>query len=169
MSLATNLANAKSTVDYVKKKVPIGASNKLSDIFASRGESLGCVVGSRIGQQLEDIGVFRAAWAAGKLRIEVLALGTEKAGCGNCGEQSAVAWVYLWKNLRVTPIDWMCVAGGDHAFVVIGRSAKSSPEDYSTWGKEAVVCDPWDNKAYAARYIHNFMKGTPRFKSMLWA
>jgi hypothetical protein len=63
-------------------------------------------------------------------------------GCGNCGEQSAMAFVYL-RNHGIHPLDWYEVNDFQHAFAIIGRVSGSDPKDYSTWGDEAVVCDPW--------------------------
>ena len=37
---------------------------------------------------------------------------------------------------------------GDHAFVVLGRAKFSDINDMSTWGEQAVVCDPWGNTAF---------------------
>ncbi|WP_299438096.1 hypothetical protein [uncultured Rhodospira sp.] len=64
-----------------------------------------------------------------------------KNSCGNCGEFSAVAFIYLYDK-GVRPIDWMSLTGGDHAFVVIGRAAGDA-NDVDQWGSIAAVCDPW--------------------------
>ncbi|HGK6652029.1 TPA: hypothetical protein ACJ5DZ_003124, partial [Legionella pneumophila] len=37
---------------------------------------------------------------------------------------------------------------GEHCLIVIGRVSGSDPNDISTWGEEAVICDPWAEKAY---------------------
>jgi hypothetical protein len=75
------------------------------------------------------------------------------AGCGNCGEQAAIAFSYLELSRNARPLDYVGPAGStrivssgniDHAFVVIGRVKGSDPLDQKTWGVDAVVCDPWD-------------------------
>ncbi|MGH9593962.1 MAG: hypothetical protein ACRD5L_12790, partial [Bryobacteraceae bacterium] len=63
-------------------------------------------------------------------------------GCGNCGEQSALAFVYL-RDRRIHPLDWIQVNNFSHAFVVLGRDADSDIGDYNTWGRSSVYCDPW--------------------------
>lgn len=68
---------------------------------------------------------------------------------GNCGEQAALAFVYLLKH-NVLPLDFCKVKNGDHAFVVIGRSKESNPNDLKTWGN-AVICDPFNNQAFIAK------------------
>jgi hypothetical protein len=98
--------------------------------------------------------------------------------CGNCTEQDAEAIQYLRDTLKVRPLDLMNLkpySGVDHTFVVIGRRRPqytvhdpdwfpqpqchllgSLDKDPSTWGPEAVVCDPWHDggKAYPATEIH---------------
>jgi len=61
-------------------------------------------------------------------------------GCGNCGENSILAFLFLY-DLGVRPLDRLGV-DQDHAFVVIGRAA-GDVNDFKSWGKAAAVCDPW--------------------------
>lgn len=68
---------------------------------------------------------------------------------GNCGEQTALAFIYLLKH-NVLPLDFCKVKNGDHAFVVIGRSKEGNPNDLKTWGN-AVICDPFNNQAFIAK------------------
>ena len=78
------------------------------------------------------------------------------------GEQAAIAFVFL-VDRRVTPIDYMERTNADHAFVVIDRKVGSDVKDISTWGDTAVVCDPWDEKVYAASEIPSKMYGGGTF------
>lgn len=64
----------------------------------------------------------------------------KRNGCGNCGENSILAFIYLY-DLGVRPLDRMGV-DKDHAFVVIGR-ADGDVNDFKSWGPAAAVCDPW--------------------------
>lgn len=73
----------------------------------------------------------------------------EKMKSGNCGEQAALAFVYLLKH-NILPLDFCRVKNGDHGFVVIGRSKESNPNDIATWGN-AVICDPLNNQAFVAK------------------
>lgn len=71
----------------------------------------------------------------------------KKYGFGACGEQAQAAFVFL-KKRGIYPLDFCITTGGGHNLVVIGREATSNPDDISTWGENAVVCDPWAEKVY---------------------
>lgn len=78
-------------------------------------------------------------------RTQTSAKYLEKQGIGNCLELSCKAFVDLMKqfpNLDLK-IDVYQILGGDHVFLVIGREIGSDPKDYRTWGKSAMVYDPW--------------------------
>src|SRR5262249_37753580 len=86
--------------------------------------------------------------------VEKLADLALKKGCGNCQEKVAVAITWL-RDQDVLPLDFMDLNtynGIDHAFVVIGRKSDSLDYNPSTWGLDAIVCDPWHDggKAYYA-------------------
>jgi hypothetical protein len=99
--------------------------------------------------------------------------------CGNCTEQDAVAIQFLLQY-NVRPLDLMDLAlfsSIDHTFIVIGRlpgGVVTDPDwlpnpqsrlwgtrdrDPSTWGPDAVVCDPWHDlgKVYPATGIQTQM------------
>lgn len=75
-------------------------------------------------------------------KMRIIADEVKKQRCGNCGEFSVLAFMYLYDK-GVRPLDWMSLVGGDHAFVLIGRQSKSDANNVLTWGKNAAVCDPW--------------------------
>jgi len=137
---------AQEAISYVRSKMTVGASNKIPDVLGSLGMSLLCVPAER--------SVTRDSQSDRMLPyLRVIAGAAENVGCGNCGEQSATAFVFLLdKGIR--PIDWMALQDpGDHAFVVIGRLATSDATDPNTWGNLAVVCDPWKGLVYAPNMI----------------
>jgi len=147
-------AIAQSAVDYVRSVMTLGALNKLGDVIGSRGKSVICVMAERSVEK---------EWSS--LQTESLlrrvAAAAEENGCGNCGEQSAVAFVYLLDH-RVRPIDWMALQKpGDHNFVVIGRVSGSDDTDPGTWGPAAIVCDPWKGKVYPPSMIVPMWKHKP--------
>jgi hypothetical protein len=76
--------------------------------------------------------------------IQTLATLADDKHCGNCGELSASAFMYLY-HLGVRPLDYMVLKPpADHAFVVIGRPGSPRDDEFGrNWGKTAVVCDPW--------------------------
>jgi hypothetical protein len=73
-------------------------------------------------------------------RMRIKAEHAKEGGCGNCGENSMLAFIFLW-DMAVRPLDWMEV-DKDHQFVVIGRLDGLSYE-WAKWGPDAVICDPW--------------------------
>ena len=153
------LKAAEDAVDYVHGKLTIGSSNKPRQILASIGQSILCVAAIRsvdiaTGEREPMMGEIRQAAAK-----------AEHVGCGNCGESAALAFVYLAER-HVRPLDYMVDVDADHAFVVIGRAKASKPEDPNTWGRDAVVCDPWGGlfadrgKAFpASTFRANMYKG----------
>lgn len=95
----------------------------------------------------------------------IIAAKAKKNGCGNCGENSVVAFMFLY-DMGVRPLDRM-TAHADHEFVVIGRKA-GPVNDWKKWGPEAVVCDPWaqgwrdgqnSNGTYAGTRYESVMTG----------
>jgi len=137
---------ASAAIHYVRSKMSIGATDKIEDVLRSYGASIVCVLATRsvnvtLQKGTVDSDIFQMAAKA------------EHVGCGNCGEQAALAFVHLHERLRARPLDFMARTDKDHAFVVIGRVSGSDAGDFHTWGKEAVVCDPWVGKAYPAREI----------------
>src|SRR5438105_29150 len=98
----------------------LGASNKFADVLESFGQSYLCVLATRSvdisvpAEPGDDAYGERAFYRASAAKAADL-------GCGNCGEQAAVAFMYL-KDAGVRPLDLMAYQDpGDHAFVVIGR------------------------------------------------
>ena len=131
--LSSNLQQAKAAVAYVRRKLPRGAGNR-SD---GSSDAAACVLWVRQNMvSAEDF-------------VPHLAVRAEQTGCGNCGEQAAVAYMYL-KKRGVQPLDYMNLNGPSgkavHSFVVIGYE-----QEPGTWGEHAVICDPWDDgQSYAA-------------------
>jgi hypothetical protein len=106
-------------------------------------------------------------------KVKAEAQYTEKYGVGNCESQASVAFEYL-KRMGIKPLDIVFYAPfdkfakmpvkplgkadpemvrPDHVFVVIGRPKESDVTTYTTWGNDAVVCDPWARRAYFAKYL----------------
>lgn len=85
----------------------------------------------------------------------------EVSQLGNCGEKVWVLTHFLKKlglDIRVEHFQIMCNAGstqtnGNHTFIVLGRDEESDPSDYTTWGINAIICDPWSRQQYFVRDI----------------
>ena len=128
---------------YVRRKLTLGAGNKVIDLLSSAGASGLCVSAQRS---------VTTKWNTQTMEkyLRLTAGAAEGARCGNCQEQSAVAFTYLLDR-GVRPIDWMALQDpGDHAFVVVGRHSRTFETDPSSWGASAVVCDPWYGSVYFA-------------------
>ncbi len=151
MGAKQNLAGAIIAVKHVEKLMTTGASNKFADLWQSLGASLLCVA----AQRSVEIAV---PWEQGDGNLTMpsmirgWAAKATHMGCGNCGEQAAIAFEFLRAG-DYRPLEYVIFDPGDHAFVVIGRRKGSQLNDIGTWGPEAVVCDAWDGKAYLAREI----------------
>jgi hypothetical protein len=144
--LKLNTGLAQEAVHYVQSKMTVGASNKIPDVLGSLGMSLLCV---RAERSVTDD--FPSNRMLPYLRL--VAAAAENVGCGNCGEQSADAFIYLFDK-GVRPLDWAALQDpGDHAFVVIDRDASSNETNPATWGSTAVVCDPWRGEVYRPDFI----------------
>lgn len=145
---------AHEAVDYVRSKMTVGASNKIHDEVKSMGEAFVCMLAERsVTKQWESLATERY------LRLSAGA--AESTGCGNCGEQSALAFSYLLDR-GVHPIDWMALQPpGDHAFVVIGRPRNSNETEPVTWGASAIVCDPWKGMVYPPGDLRPMWKYSP--------
>ncbi len=152
-SNSTNMLLSGRAVLFVKNKMTIGASNKASDLWSSLFSSewsMTCV--SRIRKR-----PYTGSTIISKLRA--IASRASNAGCGNCGEQAAIAFIWLLDNNKTLSIDYMSRNNADHAFVVIGRNISSPLDEPSKWGSDCVICDPWDGKSYSIQDINKEMYG----------
>lgn len=154
MSLEANLSKARLAIDFVHRKMSMGASTPLGDGAPGASGPHLVVSGGGAGTGPRADGIPRwladAAARAGRL------------GCGTCREHAAIAFLYLHERHRLRPLDYVVRTRGDHAFVVIGRDADGRIDDPATWGRYAAVCDPWDSAAYAASELEGRIRGTAR-------
>jgi len=154
MNLAKSLTYSKEACHYVLKVAKLEAANW--DQYSGAGSWEDCI--GRFGDRLVceprkdtvDVCLYDVVrpkakrLAKGKAGIDfmrILANTAKVNQCGNCGEFSALAFMYLY-DLGVGPLDWMSLVGGDHAFVVIGR-VDGDANQVGRWGANASVCDPW--------------------------
>jgi hypothetical protein len=144
MTFNENLVSAKEAVRQVQIALPKGAGNKISNLWEKGFEPAYCVDDMRKARD-GDVPINTIP------NISFVALQATGYKCGNCGEQSALAFMYLL-NKGVSPLDIMCVVGRDHNYVVIGRENEDEGEGFGpiNWGANAVICDPWYGKFYRA-------------------
>lgn len=152
---------ALKAVRYANEKMDIGASNKFSiSIMDVTYTKYRCVEESRarVTKDLAGLQKLRArtgqsvSWAD---QLDESAFWARTLGCGNCGEYSALAFVYLRDVLKVRPLDWMEYGNFTHAFVIVGRDSGTAPtaddEAFEApaigkWNDSLVMCDAYYNK-----------------------
>jgi hypothetical protein len=66
----------------------------------------------------------------------------------NCEARAALALVYATKHSLIRPLELCGLVGGDHALMVIGRTA-GLVTNIDGWNNDAVICDPWARDCYA--------------------
>lgn len=66
----------------------------------------------------------------------------------NCEGRAALALIYATKRSAIRPLELCNMVGGDHVFMVIGRTQGTVP-NIDGWNADAVVCDPWARDFYA--------------------
>jgi hypothetical protein len=162
--------NAQNAVQYVRSKLQIGASNKglaggayvgsmtiaaaasskaaiaVQSAFQKVDPRVACVSAQRSAQG------FRFRQGIDYQWIKAIAAGAATSGCGNCGEQAALAFDYLLQR-HIRPLDYMYRTDGDHAFVLIGRDRRTDVTRPQTWSSDVVVCDPWRGEVVDASTI----------------
>jgi hypothetical protein len=102
----------------------------------------------KLSTELEPLGTTNT-----RQDIEITAQASVNKRRGNCDEMSSIAFLWL-ASTSVRPIELLetyeNASGDKHQFVVIGRPDTADLNDPDVWTREAVVCDPWLDDAYAA-------------------
>jgi hypothetical protein len=152
LSFNQYIVHAKAAVQYVKSYMKVGAANKASDIIGSR---LGSPIAvSDMRGEADSLMYDGDSWLAFRgphNKVDVRAWLAKEHGAGNCGEQSALAFVYL-RERGVFPLDWcqFLKPHRDHAFVILNAKAEIRSNNFSEWSKGAVLCDPWGGRVEEA-------------------
>lgn len=124
---------AAKAVEYVQSKLTVGASN----IDNPHALAQARVVEAR------NFTVGGTSELFGKAKLFQIASSAVKSHAGNCGEQAAVAFKYLY-DLGIFPLDYVSSTREDHAWLVIGRPSGTDIKRPEHWGDDWVVCDPWN-------------------------
>jgi len=74
---------------------------------------------------------------------------------GNCGEYSSMVLNQIQKTHPEKCVEIYEVTRGDHIIAVIDRDPASNPNDFTSWGANAVICDAWAGKVYAVSALRN--------------
>jgi hypothetical protein len=82
----------------------------------------------------------------------IRAKAAERHGVGNCGENAAVAFLWLYLNRpRIRPLDYCNRRNGNHSFIVIGSPVMPKFGNLEAWWQKGVICDPYNNFAFTGR------------------
>ena len=84
----------------------------------------------------------------------------KKFSLGNCFEYALLALEYVVENQSDVNAEVFEIKGGDHVFLVIGRTKWSNPQVPTSLGNEAYICDPWSDSVYPAK---DYMDKTKNF------
>jgi hypothetical protein len=147
------IEEARLALRHVKSLMVFGAGNKLSDTIPTLGFSIMATSEARKMQdkQLADIKLKlkpdTRAWNIAY--VEAMASSAQHWGAGNCGEQAALAFQFL-RNKGIRPLDYCRYQNSDHAFVILRSLKLITPSNFKEWSVDAVLCDPWYNRAEIA-------------------
>lgn len=167
------ISTAKMAMQYVKDKIDIGASNKFSDMLRTLTAVKFCTdaMYEQVDAEMASYPDAKEVASSDEFKFyeRFLKASADKAkqfGCGNCCEQSALAFTYL-EDHKIFPIHWVCTESFSHAFVIVNLEQGSNLNNYLSWGNSAVICDPW-------RGITDFAKSQPsllsglKLKTLYW-
>jgi len=148
MSFETNLRAAGQAISVVRFICSFGAANKPTDVERNR-------VTLPTGGNFSKTKVLEALLVreyykrdvdlkprAERIPIDAALGATFRTG--TCETQASIAFSFLQRLGTPRPIDFMALTNDAHAFVLIGRTG--DPADWTKWGADAVVCDPWLNE-----------------------
>ncbi|KTD35425.1 hypothetical protein Lmor_0872 [Legionella moravica] len=76
-----------------------------------------------------------------------------------CGEMTFFAVCRIEEACPEAKVE--AVSLKHHEMVVIGRKKNSDPKNILTWGKNAVICDPWAKMSYMATSFFKVRDETP--------
>jgi hypothetical protein len=147
MSFETNLRACGQAIATVRFVCTFGAANKRSDVEKH-------IVTLKTGGQFSKTKLLNALQVheydktdaearSREFKIPIDAALGRLFHTGACETQASVAFEFLKNVGTPLPIDFMTNDNDSHAFVVIGRTGLAT--NWSDWGADAVVCDPWLN------------------------
>lgn len=138
-----NLLLARMGIFFVDDRYPLGGLNRY-DVAVSMQQVLWVA-------QMQLMQKLRQAHADDKQDIIAAIMYGDELQGAFCGEMAnhACSFIPICK-LNKREVEAEKVVLSDHCMVVVGRKADSDPDDISTWGENAVICDPWARKIYAA-------------------
>lgn len=138
---------AEQAIFYVRSNLIYGSNTEKDSKLPSWEPQRILALRQEVKQQAKAYALQHGGVADFSIISELNRKALKKFGFGNCGEQAQSAFIFL-KKCGVSPLDFCVTTEGGHNLVVLGRNKSSDPNDSSTWGPDAVVCDPWAEKIY---------------------
>ncbi|MBI4849355.1 MAG: hypothetical protein HY808_12415 [Nitrospirae bacterium] len=160
LSASRYLTEVKAALTYTRSKMDLGETNKFGKnvLDLPRGKIFTTLPAIQEVYRQEEklLNAMRvpmpndANWGTYGLQyIEAMAMASSGIGAGNCEEQAAIAFMYLYKH-DIRPIDYMMIPG-THAFVVVGAAVRPTSHNFNDWSTGvAMLCDPWGWRAEPA-------------------
>jgi hypothetical protein len=79
---------------------------------------------------------------------------------GNCSEYTFIGMYLIQRSKLDMRVEVFSITNGDHVFLVLNRAPLSDSKQFTTWGSQAIVCDPWSGATYPAsdipKKLHDF-------------
>jgi hypothetical protein len=154
----TTLTVAQHACQYARDEIRIGSSQlQLNDYAVEHRMALFNAVNDVRANMMHAVAnsVIDKAVAC----FEVSIAHCKKYSLGNCEELALMALHYMVTTQSNINAEMYAIIGGDHAFLVVGRKQGSDPSNPTTWGKAAMICDPWSNTVYPASEYLTKLKG----------
>jgi hypothetical protein len=155
--MSTYLTRAEWAVDYVKNTARIKTGNRFEAINREQVEK------TQTNQTVAAVREFSKKTfptinPKGPLTEVFLRAQVAKFRlCGNCTEQSAIAFDYLYHQRNERGMAWVSFPNHDHMFTVLGLQVQPPKQEVfrigfgppASWSATAVVCDPWYQEWFA--------------------
>ena len=151
---STILNTGREAVRYTKSKVRWSTKHASDIVFSGLSSPFKVsAMRDREDELLEKITKdYGKASSICLVSIAIRAKAAEEHGVGNCGENAAVAFMWLYLNRpSMRPLDYCDRPSGDHAFVVIGSPVMPRIGNHEKWWKQGVVCDPFWNFTFTGK------------------
>jgi hypothetical protein len=169
VAIKTILITGEEAVRYTKSKVR-WSTKHASDILFSGFSSPFKISAAR---DYEDELLEKIIKNYGKassnclVSIAIRAKAAEEHGVGNCGENAAVAFMWLYLNRpSMRPLDYCDRPSGDHGFVVIGSPVIPRLGNHEKWWEQGVVCDPFWNFTFTGKVALQHRYATTNVRSL---
>lgn len=140
-----NLSYAQEAINYVHSKLLYGSNTKKASQSANWKPELSLIIRNEVYRKAFNYALEHDGKTPFHIFCQLHSDALIKYGFGKCGEQAQTAFLYLAQK-GVFPLNFCITSIGEHNFIVIGK------------GKEAVICDPWAEKAYPISHFKEMQK-----------